>query len=190
MGMMSESTRILNEGGFILTKFASNSSQVQQEVQKSLVQYDVAQVQKVLGMTWNTTVDCFNFETKAEKNVLFTKRSLLRLIARQFDPIGLLTPFTIGLKILFQEVWQAHHDWDVALPAEFQTKIQAWVDELEGISQWNIPRRLTMDAWSELSALELFVFCDASEKAYGTCIYLMSSGANKTSHFQGESCTP
>ena len=69
MGMMSESRKILKEGGFILTKFASNSSQVQQEVQKSLVQYDVAQVQKVLGMTWNTTVDCFNFETKAEKKI-------------------------------------------------------------------------------------------------------------------------
>ena len=178
MAMMAESSKILKEGGFFLTKWASNSSQVQQEVQKCLVQHDVAQVQKVLGMTWNTTVDCFNFETKAEKNVVFTKRSLLRLIARQFDPIGLLTPFTIGLKILFQEVWQAHHDWDVALPPEVQTKIQAWVDELEGICQWNIPRRLTKDAWSELSALELFVFCDASEKAYGTCIYLMSSGAS------------
>ena len=179
--MMSESGKIMIEGGFILTKWASNSCQVKLEMQKSFEQLDQTKFQKVLGMAWDTAVDCFNFETKhGMSSVLFTKRSLLRLIARQFDPLGLLTPFTISLKILFQNVWKEHYDWDTTLPIDVQSSIQTWLDDLDKISKWNIPRRVTMDTWSDLESVELFVFADASEKAYGTCIYLKSTGATGT----------
>ena len=61
------------EGGFILTKWASNSCQVKLEMQKSFEQLDQTKFQKVLGMAWDTAVDCFNFETKyGMSSVLFT----------------------------------------------------------------------------------------------------------------------
>ena len=33
-----------------------------------------------------------------------TKRSVLKLTAKIFDPIGFLTPFTFEMKIMFQEL--------------------------------------------------------------------------------------
>ena len=50
-----------------------------------------------------------------------TKRSLLTVAPRIFDPVGLITPFTIRAKMLFQELWQRglqcedHLDEDIAV---------------------------------------------------------------------------
>ena len=81
---------------------------------------------------------------------------------------------------MFQNVWKEHYDWDTTLPIDVQSSIQTWLDDLDKISKWNIQRRVTMDTWSDLESVELFVFADASEKAYGTCIYLKSTGATGT----------
>ena len=48
--------------------------------------------------------------------MLFTKRKLLGMIAQQFDPLGFITPFTISLKIMFQETWKAGYEWDTNSP--------------------------------------------------------------------------
>ncbi|GFN85074.1 gamma-tubulin complex component 4 [Plakobranchus ocellatus] len=73
-------------------------------------------LQKILGLTWCTGEDCFKFETAPQVSEMYTKRSLLRLIARQFDPLGLLTRFTVSLKILFQNVSRMGYEWDEVLP--------------------------------------------------------------------------
>ena len=41
-----------------------------------------------------------------------TKRSLISLYSRIFDPMGLLTPFLMVPKLLFQELWARGLDWD------------------------------------------------------------------------------
>ncbi|XP_044166852.1 uncharacterized protein LOC122950905 [Acropora millepora] len=41
-----------------------------------------------------------------------TKRSLLSLASRMFDPMGLISPFTVRAKILFQELWRRGLEWD------------------------------------------------------------------------------
>lgn len=44
--------------------------------------------------------------------MIFTKRNFLKKIATLFDPIGLLSPFTMRRKILLQDMWTADLDWD------------------------------------------------------------------------------
>ena len=41
-----------------------------------------------------------------------TKRSLLSIASRVFDPMGLITPFTIRAEMLFQELWQRGLQWE------------------------------------------------------------------------------
>ena len=178
MEMMVKSEQILKEGSFPLTKWASNSPQVREKL-KRLSECDQKETQKVLGMVWNTAADCFLFETCHEvSGLLFTKRKLLGLIARQFDPLGLLTPYTVSLKILFQDVWRAGHDWDTPLPDDVQDEIEGWVEGLGKINKWNIPRRITRQSWTGQKNSELAVFVDASEKAYGCCIYMKTFNEN------------
>ena len=61
---------------------------------------------KVLGLNWNTKSDEFYFEYDElydyAINLPLSKRSVLKVTAKIFDPIGILTPFTIGMKVLFQ----------------------------------------------------------------------------------------
>ena len=45
-----------------------------------------------------------------------TKRSVLKIIARIFDPLGLITPITTPLKVFLQKLFKQHLDWDEDLP--------------------------------------------------------------------------
>ncbi|GFO46524.1 transposon tf2-9 polyprotein [Plakobranchus ocellatus] len=179
LGMMARLKEVLQQGGFPLTKWTSNSSKVKEILHRPFTDPDET-VQKILGLTWCTGEDCFKFETAPQISEIYTKRSLLGLMARQFDPLGLLTPFTVSLKILFQNVWRMGYEWDEVLPKQFQGGIQDWVVGLEEISNWKIPRRLTAGNWKDMKGAELIVFVDASERAYGTCIYLKSTDEQST----------
>lgn len=67
-------------------------------------------VLKVLGLVWRPETDDFIFDLKHLMDLFKerenTKRSVLRSSAKIFDPMGFLTPFTIRVKCLFQEMWQ------------------------------------------------------------------------------------
>ncbi|GFY13377.1 uncharacterized protein TNCV_2336411 [Trichonephila clavipes] len=47
---------------------------------------------KALGIAWKSKTDCFNFKVGVEQNAHPTKRSVLSIITRLFDPLGLLGP--------------------------------------------------------------------------------------------------
>ncbi|GFN98535.1 hypothetical protein PoB_002504100 [Plakobranchus ocellatus] len=142
LGMMARSEEDLQQGGFPLTKWTSNGSKVREILHRPFADHDET-MQKILGLTWCTGEDCFKFETAPKVSEIYAKRSLLGLIAWQFDPLGLLTPFTVSLKFLFQNVWRMGYEWDEVLPKQFHGGIQDWVAGLKEISNWKIPRRLT-----------------------------------------------
>ena len=58
---------------------------------------------KTLGIRWNATPDDFTFEVKTFDQTQITKRSLLSWLARIFDPLGMLSPYTVIGKILVQK---------------------------------------------------------------------------------------
>lgn len=58
---------------------------------------------KVLGIGWNHKGDHFNYVFESE-SVTFTKRGMLSLIARVFDPLGLLSPVVFLAKHLMERV--------------------------------------------------------------------------------------
>jgi len=63
---------------------------------------------KVMGSTWNTTSDRFEFNLSDLVNqaplLPPTRRSLLKISPKIFNPLGLLSPFSIKWKILFQNL--------------------------------------------------------------------------------------
>ena len=92
-----------------------------------------------------------------------------------FDPLGFATPFTITLKIIFQDIWKRGLDWDDILPAEYQDRMKKWIDGMTEMRSWKIPRRISEIPWNDIEEKELIVFADASEKAYGCCVYLKTT---------------
>ena len=174
--MMSEGEKTMKEDGFTLTKWASNSQAARREHSKMFGEFDEMSITKVLGLSWKTTGDYFHFVTLLSSEIGHcSKRILLSIIARLFDPLGLLTPFSITLKVLFQETWRRGFDWDDVLPNEFQVQMKAWIEGLDYVRDWKILRCISPVAWDGGSQKELIVFADASEKAYGCCVYLKTT---------------
>ena len=64
--------------------------------------------EKVVEQSWNCELELFVFELPdtAERadELPVTKRSILKVIAGMYDPIGLLCPVLVGMKVLFQEL--------------------------------------------------------------------------------------
>ena len=69
-------------------------------------------VMKTLGVSWQANWDVFTFQvTPPPLSELPTKRNVLSSIAKLFDPIQILSPFTIRAKILLQNIWAAGIEW-------------------------------------------------------------------------------
>ncbi|XP_055543499.1 uncharacterized protein LOC129729046 [Wyeomyia smithii] len=99
------------QGGFKLVKFVSNSSAVLKSLDPAMRAEPKADVH-VLGLQWHLSTDEFVFPLNFPKldTVLRsgagipTKRQLLKFMMGIFDPLSKLSPITIHLKILFQDL--------------------------------------------------------------------------------------
>ena len=69
---------------------------------------------KVLGIPWNTKHDEFVISFRIQKSAedVVTKTELLKRIASIFDPIEILSPAVVLLKILFQRMCKEGSSWD------------------------------------------------------------------------------
>ncbi|XP_066958114.1 uncharacterized protein [Macrobrachium rosenbergii] len=131
---------------------------------------------KVLGLQWDSSSDCFTFKVENVDpfgDIVCTKRNVLSLIARCFDPLGFICPFVMHAKILFQEIWRLGLDWDEQLPEAMQGRVKLWVVGLSVLKSLRINRYLFSElSWRDLPAIELHAFGDASERGYGACVYV------------------
>lgn len=173
---------MLRQAGMKLTKWASNAPEVQKIFERNDVHCDSAKKtfhepaeSKVLGVVWNRGIDEFSFSGEHLISVITgmreTKRSVLQASARIYDPLGFLSPYTVRVKILFQELWKANLDWDVALPTDIANKWRLWCSELPQLCCIKLERCLLPSTGTNYEH-ELHVFTDASPQAYGACVFL------------------
>lgn len=102
-------TDILKTAGFELAKFRSNVPLRQAGCPDD---YKLMEA-KVLGLLWQSTTDSLRYETTCKfMPEIIIKRTILSLITQIFDPLGLIGPVTIKVKILLQSLWQQKIDWD------------------------------------------------------------------------------
>ncbi|XP_037944278.1 uncharacterized protein LOC119677081 [Teleopsis dalmanni] len=98
-----------------------------------------------------------------------TKQSVMKALARIYDPLGIIAPFTVRLKILLQNIWKVKYEWDAPLNDEMCYEFEAWRNELKILRHFKISRCL---CHAEKSFIEIHIFADASPKAYGVVAYL------------------
>ena len=67
-----------------------------------------------------------------------TKRNVLSLLASLFDPLGLISPVTVSMKILFQAICSTKFDWDETLTVEINGKWEKWVKDLLQTEEINV----------------------------------------------------
>ena len=70
---------------------------------------------KLLGLPWMKKEDTIAVKVSQPKAEP-TKRGLLGVVARIYDPLGLVSPITLSGKLLYQEVCNVQKSWDKQLP--------------------------------------------------------------------------
>lgn len=180
--MISKLRSSLIEGGFEIRQWASNNA--------SVIDHLPAEARSVRSEQWLSTepcegalrliwhcvqVQCQVSQWSTVEYAVLTMRILYRILARQYDPLGFIIPFTTRAKILLQQLWmKPARGWDNPdIPQGIRTAWTAWERELPNIAKIQIPLWYgPAKTGEEPSSQELHIFCDASEQAYGSVAYL------------------
>lgn len=124
---------VLLQGGFPLSKWASNSKELlvamAEQPDDKIVTIGDNEEAKVLGIGWVTSKDQFVIKVDTT-DVLSadTKRKMLSKIAKIYDPDGFVSPVVIPYKILMQDLWRIQDiDWDSKLPESIKLQWKKYV---------------------------------------------------------------
>ncbi|XP_058456563.1 uncharacterized protein LOC131433960 [Malaya genurostris] len=177
MEVKNQIVGLLNEGGFDAHKFCSNAESLlatipehQREGCVDITNPTVNTVMKTLGVSWNPKEDTFTFIVAEcrNPNAQLTKRSILSQIARIFDPLGFVGPVITAAKLIMRELWGANLEWDQPVPCELAQLWTDYRDQLQYLNNVKIERWIFSNG---SCTFELFGFADASDLAYGACLY-------------------
>ena len=129
---------------------------------------------KVLGVQWDILLDRLQFDMTDLVNTMEdlapTKRHLVSVTAKLFDPVGVVSPVIILFKMFCQQLCEAKVGWDEPLTDDFLTTWQQLLVMLREAKAISIPRCVYCTI-SPKSA-RLIGFCDASAKAYAAVVYI------------------
>lgn len=163
---------ILSSAGFQLHKFNSNVFELRNVNSENNSIHISNEDKRTLGIIWNSNTDNFTY---SNKNLIqypeITKRTILSLTAQLYDPLGILAPIIILAKLIIQELWQLNLTWDESVPMNTHLKWLNFKEKLKFLNKISIQRHVLI---SNHTRLELHAFADASERAYGACVYARS----------------
>lgn len=168
--------RLLEKGGFKLTKWTSNAPAALTPVEKENLAPASAHPMPgapadgtALGVYWDTDIDAFCFHAQIPAHNL-TRRGLLSALSSIYDPLGLLGPFMIEARSIVQDLCRLKLRWDEPIPRDAAERWEGWTSLLEEVPKLRFPRCLIPELMSAPPILHHF--SDASETAYGVTSYL------------------
>lgn len=166
---------LLIKGGFQLSKWVTNSKQILQSVDKSATKTIVSLSDKedtwvkLLGLQWDPYEDAFRFSFQTPTPV-YSKRGILSAVARLYDPLGFLSPVTVTMKGIVQDLWKLGVHWDNPVPENIKNLWDTILNELPHLATLRIPRFIHTRTGT--MQCQVVGFADASIKAYAAVIYL------------------
>ncbi|KAL5457182.1 hypothetical protein EMCRGX_G034427 [Ephydatia muelleri] len=189
----------LDKAGFTLRKFVSNSLNLQtlvspQEHQAQVPgrvsvacedesytkntlgeRLDHPEYIKVLGVKWKPMDDTLICDLsnlyQAASELKPTKRNVIGLSARVYDPLGFLSPLTVCFKLLFQDICVAKLNWDDDLEGDLLKRWKGLILQMREPLLLRIPRCYFKGMGEPLSC-SLVGFCDASARAFAAVVYM------------------
>ncbi|KAJ8973004.1 hypothetical protein NQ317_004115 [Molorchus minor] len=152
---------ILKQGHLVLRKFYSNNPEVLKYVSDentpaNLVEFGENENAKTLGLSWCPTSDKLLYKI----NIAPAKQKYFQI----FDPLGLLSPCVITVKILLQQLWLEKLSWDEGLPSSIHTFWRDFECELTELNCLRINRHVIGDNYKRV---DVHAFSDARRKRTG-----------------------
>ena len=126
--LISDVIEINSEVGFVMHGWASNDEQIissicTEDKLKIKKQANLSKEERVLGLYWDQDGDNLGFNVGFEKiraelkngSVKPSKREVFSTTMSVYDPLGILSPFTIQAKLLIQDIWRSGISWDAEI---------------------------------------------------------------------------
>ncbi|XP_039446262.1 uncharacterized protein LOC120425723 [Culex pipiens pallens] len=172
---------LLGSGGFTMRKWCSNSSRVLSHIPEELrdprteLELSESGSIKTLGLLWQPVPDHLSCKVPEYNSTEpITKALILSELSQLFDPTGMAGPVIVRAKMFLQSLWEKNFGWTQELPEEYQEWWKQYRIEIRVLSMLKIPRRVLID---HSVVIELHCFSDASDKAYGACVYVKSTNS-------------
>ena len=171
---------LLSKGGFRLTKWLSNNSEVlnfmpHEERAPSLLDLDLDKdkppIQRAFGLHWNMETDMFTLKVNLKEKPN-TRRGILSLRSSLYDPLGLVAPIILPAKKLLQDLCNQKLGWDDPMNDDDKERREKWKNQLSALPKITVNRCFRLVGFGELKIVELHSFADASQEAYGAVCYL------------------
>ena len=170
---------LLHLGGFKVTKFVSNVPNLAdridgspQSTEPKVFASSKEESSHVLGLKWDHNNDTLVVSRGTSSTVTksLTKRLVLSLVSKVFDPIGLVAPFTVGARLLLKDIWRVSgQHWDEKLPKDTVERFLEWSVELLKLTEITIPRSYF---YGNFEHLELHMFGDSSQEVFSAVAFL------------------
>ena len=165
---------IFKAGGFALHKWHSNERDLDGEITsddeptfaKESLGTKTSET-KLLGVGWNKASDNLSL-TFPEKELMSTKRIVLRTIAKIYDPLGIASPLLLTAKLIFRDICERKIPWDIELPDDLKKRWEKWLKQLP--LEILIPRCIPQYK-DEIMSIELHGFSDASISGCCATVY-------------------
>ena len=175
----------MEEAGLELRTWDSNS----QKLREYMNCEDGNEDKKLLGISWNRNVgdenDEFVFnlsELATEASQLeTTKRNILTVGAKFFDPAGWISPIVVVAKMYYQRACKERYSWDESVKEELQKGWLKYLQHLTEIKSIRISRYLFSSIIDIAENIQLHGYCDSSEQAYCAVIYAHASSSDGSS---------
>ena len=170
---------LLHLGGFKLSKFASNLPNLVHRMDGSS-QYTKPKViasskedsSHVLGLKCDHNNDTLvlSWGTSSTVTKSLTQRMVLSLVSKLLDPMGLVTPFMVGARLLLKDLWRVSGQyWDEELPKDTVERFLEWSAELPKPDTFTVPRSYFS---GNFEYPELHMFGDSSQDVFSVVPFL------------------
>lgn len=162
---ITEAKALMAEGKFDLRGWESTDLSLEPSVEKPLT--------NVLGLLWDSKQDTLqvNGDTFKPLPSKITKRSILSVAHTVYDPIGFTCPVMLTPKLILRELWNSNLGWDECVGDELSHRFLDWMDQLRLLDDAKLPRWVLVNP-DNTGKWSLHTFCDASELAYATAVFL------------------
>nr|CAH7732585.1 unnamed protein product [Callosobruchus chinensis] len=151
---------LLDSYGFPLRKWLSNSPHILEDSIDNDNCYIMSDddTRKTLGLLWCCTSDTLEYRVNEKDFALprLSKRTMLSAISKIFDPLGIISPVIITVKILIQELWQLKISWDDSVPSSIRNTWMTFTENLTTLCEIKLPRQVMLH---NASRIELHGFC-------------------------------
>lgn len=173
-----ELRKVLCQYGLNIRKWSSNTEDALRGINSDLketlteLSFEEEEFRKTLGVFWAPKGDFFSFSTAQFNNdkQTLTKRTILSLIARLYDPMGWVGPCTLHAKIIMQRIWEQQLGWDDEVCGTIKADFEEFLQDLHQLTKIKLPRWIKI--LDDDTPITLYGFSDASLKAYGSVLYI------------------